>query len=397
LNRTTSGIWDVITSLKLTIVCLAILMVLVLACTLDQVSLGTWGAVEIYMRAWVVWRPLPGVLARPFGLEGTPLPVFPGGAAVGLVLMVNLVAAQARRLELSWKKSGLWIVHAGLILLFVGEFITGVYQVDAYMEIQEGQTVDFVESHRQHELVVTDVTGPDRDEVYGLSQGLLAHEDAVPLPGTPVTIKVHKFFRNAELSTRPPGAPPTPANRGIGPGITVVERPAVSRDEEVNQTSAYVEPVAGGKSYGTWLVSVALGAPQSFEHEGRTYTLAMRPRRWYLPYSLSLKEFRHDVYEGTSIPKNFSSLVQLKDAGRREDREVLIYMNQPLRHDGKAFYQSSYKGDTVTILQVVSNPGWLLPYISCILVGIGLIVHFGIALRRGLRRRVDVQVQEAST
>ena len=35
-----------------------------LACTLDQVSLGTWGAVEIYMRAWVVWRPLPGVLAR---------------------------------------------------------------------------------------------------------------------------------------------------------------------------------------------------------------------------------------------------------------------------------------------------------------------------------------------
>jgi len=177
----------------------------------------------------------------------------------------------------------------------------------------------------------------------------------------------------------------------------VVERPAVSRDEETNQTSAYVEPRAGGKSYGTWLVSVALGAPQSFEHEGRTYTLAMRPRRWYLPYSLSLKEFRHDVYEGTNIPKNFSSLVQLKDAGRREDREVLIYMNQPLRHDGKAFYQSSYKGDTVTILQVVSNPGWLLPYVSCILVGIGLIVHFGIALRRGLRRRVDVQVSEATT
>jgi hypothetical protein len=397
LNRTTSGIWDVITSLKLTIVCLAILMVLVLGCTLDQVSLGTWGAVEVYMRAWIVWRPLPGVLARPFGLEGVPLPVFPGGAAVGLVLMVNLVAAQARRLELSWKKAGIWIVHAGLILLFVGEFITGVYQVDAYMEIQEGQTVDFVESHRQHELVVTDVTAPAHDEVFGLSQDLLAHEDEVALPGTPVTIKVHKFFRNADLRAAGVGAPPSPATRGVGPGVAVVERPAVSRDEEINQTSAYVEPVAGGQSYGTWLVSVALGAPQSFEHAGRTYTLAMRPRRWYLPYSLSLKEFRHDVYEGTNIPKNFSSLVQLRDPVRREDREVLIYMNQPLRHDGKAFYQSSFKGDTVTILQVVSNPGWLLPYISCILVGVGLIVHFGIALRRGLRRRVDVQASEATT
>jgi len=397
LNRATSTIWDVITALKLTTLCLAILMVLVMACTLDQVSLGTWGAVEVYMRAWIVWRPLPGPLARPFGLEGTPVPLFPGGALVGAVLMVNLVAAQGRRLELSWKKAGIWIVHAGLILLFVGEFITGVYQVDAYMEIQEGQTVDFVESHRDHELVVTDVTDPSHDEVFGLPQGLLAREEAVPLPGTPVTIKVHRFFRNAQLSSRAAGAPPSPATMGVGPGVTVVERPAVSRDEDVNQTSAYVEPLAGGLSQGTWLVSVALGAPQSFEHEGRTYTLAMRPRRWYLPYSLSLKEFRHDVYEGTNIPKNFSSLVQLKDPGRREDREVLIYMNQPLRHDGKAFYQSSYKGDTVTILQVVSNPGWLLPYISCILVGIGLIVHFGIALRRGLRRRVDVQVSEATT
>ena len=27
--------------------------------------------------------------------------------------------------------------------------------------------------------------------------------------------------------------------------------------------------MAGGRSYGTWLVSNALGAPQSFTHEGR--------------------------------------------------------------------------------------------------------------------------------
>lgn len=389
-------VWDVLTSLKLTIACLAILMVLVLACTIDQVSLGTWGAVELYMRSWIVWRPMPGVLARPFGLEGTPVPVFPGGALVGLVLMANLVAAQLRRLELSWKKAGLWIVHAGLILLFVGEFITGVYQVDSYMEINEGQTVNFVESHRDHELVVTDVTDPAHDEVYGVPQGTLAHEGTVALPGTPVTLKIHRFMLNAELFNRGPGSPATPATTGVGLSVAAEERRPVSRDEEVNRTSAYVEPVAGGKSYGTWLVSAGLGAPQSFTHDGRTYTLSMRMRRWYLPYALTLKEFRHDVYEGSNIPKNFSSLVQLKDPTRREDREVLIYMNQPLRYDGKAFYQSSYKGDTVTILQVVQNPGWLLPYISCILVGIGLIVHFGISLRRGLRRRVDVEAAEAT-
>ena len=391
MNRPTSYVWGVLSSLKLTIACLAILMVLVIGCTLDQIDLGTWGSVEVYMRSWVVWRPLPGVLLRPFGLTPRPLPLFPGGALVGLVLMVNLVAAQLKRLELSWKKSGLWIVHAGLILLFIGEFITGVYQVDTRLAVEVGQTVNFVESPRENELAVTDVTDAKTDEVYSVPEGLLARRDRIPLPGTPIVIDVKRFFRNAQLGTRRPGDPPSPATMGVGAGVAVREAPPAAGDDETNQTSAFIEPVADGKSYGTWLVSTVLGAPQSFTHEGRTYQLAMRPRRWYLPYTVTLKQFRHDVYEGTQIPKNFSSLVQLKDPKRNEDREVLIYMNQPLRYDGKAFYQASFgKGDRLSILQVVQNPGWLLPYISCVLVCLGLMVHFGISLRRSLRRRVDV-------
>jgi hypothetical protein len=39
------------------------------------------------------------------------------------------------------------------------------------------------------------------------------------------------------------------------------------------------------------------------------------------------------------------------------------------------------------VLQVVENPGWLIPYISCVLVALGLVVHFSLSLRRGMRRR----------
>ncbi|HEY6105975.1 MAG TPA: hypothetical protein VIV59_08330, partial [Anaeromyxobacteraceae bacterium] len=116
---TRTRIWNAVTSLKLTIVCLAALMVLVVACTLAQVQLGTFGAVEVFMRTWLVRWHVPGTALS--------LPVFPGGALVGLVLMVNLVAAQLRRLELSWRKAGIWITHVGLILLFVGEFVTGMF------------------------------------------------------------------------------------------------------------------------------------------------------------------------------------------------------------------------------------------------------------------------------
>jgi hypothetical protein len=120
--------------------------------------------------------------------------------------------------------------------------------------------------------------------------------------------------------------------------------------------------------------------------------MAMRPRRQYLPYSITLKQFRHDVYPGTDIPKNFSSLVRLYNPSRGEERDVLIYMNQPLRYEGKAFYQASFgKGDTLSVLQVVENPGWLLPYASCVLVTAGLLVHFVISLRKSVRRQAKAQ------
>ncbi len=56
-------------------------------------------------------------------------------------------------------------------------------------------------------------------------------------------------------------------------------------------------------------------------------------------------------------------------------------MNHPLHYRGETFYQSGLpslaKG---TILQVVRNWAWELPYISCAMVAIGMLIHFGITL-----------------
>jgi len=171
--RTLAGhlrtLWHVLTSLKLTLVCLSLLMVLVVACTLAQVELGTQGAVNAYIRSFVVWWQ-PSFLAE----SQRWLPVFPGGATVGLALTVNLIAAQGRRLELSWRKSGLWLVHAGLILLVAGEFVTALFQVDMQMAIEEGQTLNYLESTRELELAVIDVTDSASDAAFGVPESLLA-------------------------------------------------------------------------------------------------------------------------------------------------------------------------------------------------------------------------------
>ena len=89
------------------------------------------------------------------------------------------------------------------------------------------------------------------------------------------------------------------------------------------------------------------------------------------PVQMKLIDFRHDTYIGTNVPKKLSSLIQLKDQRKGIDEKVLISMNNPLRYTGRTFYQSSFAPDeTGTVLQVVKNPGWMIPYLCCVIVGV---------------------------
>ncbi len=198
---------------------------------------------------------------------------------------------------------------------------------------------------------------------------------------------IRQFYPNAQLGMAPAEAN-TPATQGIGTRIGVEEIPPMSSDDEMNNVTAYIEVLEGDQSLGTWLVSSGLGAPQSFTGKERDYHLYVRPRRHYYPFHLTLKEFRHDIYPGTDIPKNFSSLVHIENDAKQESRDALLYMNHPLRYAGKTFYQASFgKGDQMSVFQVVENPASWTPYIGCGLVVLGLLLEFLTHLFEFLRKR----------
>ena len=114
----------------------------------------------------------------------------------------------------------------------------------------------------------------------------------------------------------------------------------------------------------------------------------MRQARYYKPYSLTLKKFTHETYPGTGIAKNFASSATLIDRERNENRDVLIYMNHPLRYRGDTFFQSGFEpNDAATVLQVVYNPSFIAPYLACVIVSLGLIMQFGYHFVGFLRRR----------
>lgn len=380
------------TSLRLTVVLLVLSIVLVFAATLDQVHLGVWGVQEKYFRSFFIFSQIPGT--------GLLFPIFPGGYLLGGVLIVNLVAAHIYRFRFSWKKSGIWLTHIGLILLLAGEGLSGMLQQDNQMRIDVGQTRRYSESFRETELAVIETTHPDYDQVVAIPATRLTDSALIQHPLLPFVVKPVAYYPNATLrmQSQLPAALPGVATAGEGTDIIATPIPITTKQDESNWPTGYVELLGPGGSLGTFLVSTMLMQSEAFTYQGRTWRLALRAKRDYLPFTITLKEFTHEIYPGTDIPRDFASTIRLRSDGGHDDRVVRVFMNNPLRFGARAFYQAGYaNNDRTTVLQVVRNPSWRIPYISCALIVFGLVVQFGLHLFAFFRRRNGATAQDRTS
>ncbi len=382
IRRLLNLLLKLFTSLRLTMVCLALGMLVIFFGTLDQVHLGIHVAQKKYFESFFVYW-------SPAGADWK-VPVLPGGLLLGVVLLINLLAAHLTRFRPDRRKSGIWILHSGLILMLLGMLLTSLLAVESQMRLDEGETKNFSESTLRTELAIVDTSNPDHDEVISIPEELLTREETIQHPRLPFVLKVKTYYPNSKLMMRPQGsgAEPNLATDGLGQQVMAVPLPVTYKPDEENINSAWVEISDTHGPFGTWLVSKGLGKLQDFSRDGKNYRIQLRPERFYKPYTIQLLDFTHDQYAGTDIPKNFSSRIRLKNPGFKEDREVLIYMNHPLRYGGETYYQASFANDDRTsILQVVRNPGWLVPYVSCFLIAAGLIVQFSLHLFGFLKTR----------
>jgi hypothetical protein len=327
-----------------------------------------------------------------------------GGSLLGLVLwgcslvavlgLLNAGLLYAFRSEIPWKRLGVLTVHAGLVVMLVGEFATAG-AVEGLLVIDEGQTSGTVIQPRYAELAVVSPDPADKqlDHVTVVPGAMLHKAGAVvSSPELPFDIEVVRWVANARLRSVGEGER-NPADAGFGTrnvAVDVGEVSGVSTNQTYESPACYVTlKKKDGTALGTYLMAVDYKG-QPVEVGGKTYSVALRYKQSQRPYALTLLEFRFDRYPGTDKPKNFSSKVRLVDEERGEDREVTIRMNEPLRHRGETLYQAGYNETTErgTRLQVVRNPVWTLPYTSCFLVSLGMVVHFSLTLVTFLQRRV---------
>lgn len=369
------------TSLRLTVVLLVLGLVLVFWGTVAQVPLGLYRAQNEFFRSFFVfWQPA-GSDVR--------IPVFPGGYLIGGLLLINLLAAHLRYYQPGKKKIGIAMIHLGVVLLLVGQLLTDFLSVESSLHLRVGATKNYSEADRRYELAVVDVTDSDADKVLAISQRRLAGMDYITHPDVPLKVRAKNYYANSALSQKAQeGFDPLTGLSGFD-SVWVKELPHETVMDRRDTPTAVVEVTGRQGEVGKFLVSAYIERPQRFTHDGRTYEIALRPVRYYKRFSLHLMEFNHDKYPGTEIPKNFSSRVLLNRPDTGERREVLIYMNNPLRYWGETYYQSSFdRDDQGSILHVVRNPGWLTPYFACVLVSCGLIVQFLLHLVPFMKRRL---------
>ncbi len=386
-------LFNFFSSLKLTVVLLAFSMALIFFGTLDQVHYGIWHTQKLYFESIIAVWAYPEQAPAFDQLFWLRIPM-PGGYLLGGMLLVNLLAAHITRFKLSWKKSGIFLVHFGLILLLISEFMTDVLSKESQMPVDEGGSSNYSQSYRDNEFVLIDRSHPDHDTVASVPVSLLKPGKIIDVPGTPLKIRTVSYYPNADLG-RAQGSSPidSPATQGVAIKMAVFANPkAVTYAEgEINTATAYIEVIGPEGSLGTWLVSNVIDErfpPQMVSLDGQSWEIMLRFQRNYYPFKLELVDFKHDKYPGTEIPFNFSSEVMVHHNDSTKSQKALIYMNHPLRYEGLTFYQASFANqDTTSIFQVVRNPGWLLPYISVLLMGLGMIVQFGMHFFKFLGKR----------
>jgi hypothetical protein len=251
-------------SLKVTVALLAMTMVVIFTGTAAQKELGIWDVQHRIFHTWLAWIDLKYFFPlSTWGwtkVKGS-FPA-PGGYTLIVALLVNLLAAHTVRFKLNLKRSGIFLIHIGLIMLLVGELLTSVLPRKRRCPLVEGQSGTWAHDIRSVELAVVDTTSAGEEKHVVIPEGKLEAGGTIENPRPAV--------RHPRRSLPP--EPPTilgpqqaetmenaPGHRRAGVRASARRaKPEVNgtEGETIDVPSAFVTPLVNGNPAGTFLLSV---------------------------------------------------------------------------------------------------------------------------------------------
>jgi hypothetical protein len=350
------------------------LIVLLVYGTIDQKYNGLYMAQQKYFSSWIVWG------------------IFPGGRLAMSIVFVNLACKLIFNSPIRLNRIGTLITHSGMLLLLLGGFFTAYFSNEGSMPIPEGQTSSYYQDYHDLEFAVIDKSPENHDAVTVFNNKYIKEGMIISDPDFPFSISVETFHRNIDIIRREPEV--TNGVFGFAQRFQFV--PKALENEFAQNMAGMVLKIKGldEGSDGTYMVFQFMEVPQTVRANGKEYVIELRNKRYQLPFSIELMDFKKKVHPGTQMASHYSSLVNVITDGYK--REVLISMNEPLRTLNYTFYQASFiegVADETTVLAVVQNAGRNFPYISSCIMAAGLFLHLLIQVPKLIvrsKRKVEV-------
>lgn len=368
-------------SIKLSVYCLILLFILVLITTLYQINHGIYYSVETFISSWFITITLPGFLTK------NTFPIFPGGMLVSTILLINLIVVHFKRFRFSLNKLGIWLTHFSVIVLIIGSGVTHYFAEESLLLIHEGKTQNYSTDSRYFELVFINPEPKSHDMVYSLSSKHFKNNFFVSIPELSLSYKILKYYQHAKV-TLADKVVDNSYEDGLGKFAKIQGLKPITSDDYKNVPTIIlsIKDESNGKDYKR-LLSGSIDSFQKIRIADKDILVYLREKRHYLPFSIRLNKFIFDRYLGTNVPKNFESQITVQP-NTAFSQNVSISMNKPFRSSGYTFFQASFTEDEKgTVLQVVKNFGWTIPYISFLLMTIGLIIQFIISFIHFFNKR----------
>ena len=362
----------ILSSIKITVTCLCLLFILTLWGTIDQINNGLYLAQVRFFHSWgfTFWGFIP----------------FPGARLVLWVLFINLVTVSCVRFVFSWSKIGITVIHFGILTFFVAAFVTFHSVEESNMMLMEGEGSNVASAYHNWELSVWTQEG-DKSQVVAFDADHLQRHDELNFEKHGLIVTVESYFANSDAYRESAeGQTEIYLSRS---GIQSLKPKSINQAPEKNFPGGIF--LLKGADQGNVRILLFGGErkPLAVNKGGEEYFIQLRRKRFVLPFTIHLKEFTMEKHPNTEVARSYESLVDVIAHG--VSREVLISMNEPLRHKNYTLYQASYSIDAMgreySTLAVVKNTGRLLPYIATFTTFAGLVIHFLMMAFRSKKRR----------
>ncbi|MDB2415077.1 cytochrome c biogenesis protein ResB [Rickettsiales bacterium] len=319
-------------------------MIILLIGTIAQKYIGLYNAQNMFFSKFIFWiGPIP----------------LPGGYSAMAIIAIGLAAKLIFISPWNKKHAGSIIIHIGALVLLIGSFITAIFSYEGSMVIYEGQSSDYISDYHKKELLIVKHNKDKVEPVEYFPQSKFIENDVLKSDKIPFNIDIKNYYRNSKISS------------------TKLEQLNLNKDEETNIAGLKIK--INDKEL---IIVENMLIPPSIEVMGDKYSFGIRKIRTYLPFKIHLNKFEKKLHPGTDIPKSYKSDVELIDEDNKWNTQ--IYMNNPLRYRGYTLFQSSFleteDNRKATVLAVVNNAGRLFPYISSIVICIGLLIHLVIKM-----------------